>query len=178
MLWHYRLCVLEWISAKPLPVCHCKLQVFFFKILLLIIALSPIVVLGALFVALYFVIEEGIYKKEYGCLIQHFKCQQLLEAFNITPSDGFEPMKFARLYETKRCNLIVEEVYEKTKLTIDELPFDDCVRILFKKKPLFDAIVLWAVLLKDAQNATEILDVVINKASYVCDTSRIFENKN
>lgn len=99
-------------------------------------------VLGALFVALYFVIAEGIYKKEYGCLMQHFKSQQLLEAFNITPSHGFEPLKFERLYKTKRCNLIVTKAYEKTKLTIDELPFDDCVRTVFKKKPLLDAIVL------------------------------------
>lgn len=133
-------------------------------------------VLGALFVAVFFVIAENIDKKEYGCLIKHFESHKLLEAFNITPADGFETLKFTRLYETKRCNLIVEKAYEKTKLTIDKLPFGDCVRTVFKEKPIIYTIMLWAVLLKDGQNTTNILDVVMNKAAYVCEGSQSLEN--
>lgn len=125
------------------------------------------VVLGALGVAIYFVVDEAIDRKVTACLTKHFHEKRLFQAFNITA-----PVDVATItYSADDCNSIIEKGYENTRQKIDKFQYGDCVKNAFKNKPFLDTIMLYMVLTKEKHNATAILTGAQEKASSGCDKS-------
>lgn len=124
-------------------------------------------VLGALGVAIYFIVDDAIDRKVSACLTKHFHEQRLFQAFNITA-----PVDVSTItYSTDDCKSIIEKGYEKTRLKVDQFPYEDCVKNAFKNKPFLDTIMLYVVLTKQGHNATAILTGAQGKARSGCDRS-------
>lgn len=129
---------------------------------------SAVVILGALGVAIYFIVDDAIDKKVKACLTKHFDNQRLFTAYNITAPEDLATIT----YSAEDCDSIVQKGYEKTRRKIDELPFEACVKNAFKNKPFLDTIMLWAVLQKEGHNATAILRGAATKAGYACEATK------
>lgn len=125
------------------------------------------VVLGALGVAIYFIVDDAIDRKVSACLTKHFHEKRLFQAFNITA-----PVDVATItYTNDDCSSIIEKGHEKTRLKINEFSYGDCVKDAFKNTPFLDTIMLYMVLTKQGHNATAILTSAQAKASYGCEKS-------
>lgn len=123
------------------------------------------VILGALGVAIYFIVDDAIDRKVTACLTKHFHEQRLFQAFNIS-----EPVDVTTItYTTDDCKSIIEKGYEKTRLKVDTFPYDSCVKTAFKNKPFLDTVMLYMVLTKQGHNATAILTGAKAKASNGCN---------
>lgn len=121
-------------------------------------------VLAALGVGIYHAVDIAIKDKVEDCLTKHFNDNHLFKSFNITP-----PADVATIsYSTEDCKSIVEKGYEKSRSTIDQFPYDDCVKRLFKNKPFLDTILMYVALTKQGHNATAILTGAATKAGDAC----------